>query len=174
MMKTVPGLHCFLIMTLLISGIFLGCSGDEPIGNIDPLPSRMSPYLSTERNAAWQAFENNNWTEPGKTAVIRSVKSPESGATFYADIDHERNIIKLKSVRDKYTSIIFYDPYQQASTGFETNSSYVQSKCSCGGNRFQLAVGLLYETGKSGDDFSKFILAGTCTLCNETRFLFVR
>ena len=162
-------------LLIILFFIFLSCCQKNPTEYPDfVLPEHLQGLLSLSDCDACSSLTMPDHTSPGSILIRRTVTHPELGSTFYVNIDFDRSIINLRPVRDKRESIVLYDPHHLISEKSELNTHYIQSRCTCGGNRFKLALGLVYPPDKSGDEFEQFILAGNCTLCGESRVLFIR
>jgi hypothetical protein len=168
-------MHFKLIPQLMII-ILLGCCvaacQKPPSSDDNFLPADMKTFLVTDPCDACSFLARSFSSSETEKVVIRGIKHPSLGQTFFVNLDHERKVIKLRPVKDMTEVFILYDPYNSASTGLEVSSQYEQAKCPCGGNRFNLALALRYSQKTNPDDFSRIILAGKCTLCGEERILF--
>ncbi len=135
------------------------------------IPESMRTYLSISDCPACEALKAS-WKPSDNTgSILLGVRHLTLGSTFFVNIDHERDIIKIKPVRDQHEVILFYDPFHNGSMGYETNSHYSQVRCTCGGFRFQLAVGFEYDL--SDDNVTKFVLGGRCTRCGKSRIIYI-
>ncbi|MBN1356833.1 hypothetical protein JXA40_11275 [bacterium] len=166
--KSGSALNIFLTAVFLLG---IGC-GDTtfPETVIDP-PGFIRPYFEHSRREACGILQFLDCRDPSQILLTGGIRHPEYGSTFFADIDHERNIVKLKSVRDRQDAFLLFDPDRQGSRSAETGSRYLQARCVCGGNRFILAAGICFPEGRP-EDYSRFVLAGKCTSCGMIRILF--
>jgi hypothetical protein len=160
------------LLFVTLSALIHGCSVQEKAVSLTGLPESVKPYLISKHHFD-RDFLQKTWTPPDAERMDwYGIQCGDLGETFHVDIDHDREIIKLKPVRDNRSVILFFDPMNRGEQGYETNSTYVQARCQCGGNRFFLAAGFGFTSGDT--IFSKIILVGKCTLCSESRMLFIR
>jgi hypothetical protein len=151
--------------------LFNSCKTDIP----DPttaLPQDYAAFLSLKACNNCEIFKESKLQSSYARILMCDIAHPQSGKTFYVNIDQTRKIVKLRSVRDVQEPFIFYDPSHSGSLGLEINSAYEQARCTCSGNRFTLSAAFCYELDKSPENFSKLIIAGTCTLCQKQKILF--
>jgi nitrite reductase/ring-hydroxylating ferredoxin subunit len=162
---------CFTLMFFFFGSVLISCSKPDNELHLDAFPEFLKSYAVTSPCDACSVLFETEWCDKEMTRNICGIRDPQHGSTFFVDIDFDRRIIKLKPVRDRRETILFYDPYHQGSKGMETNSHYRQARCPCGGNRFTLAAGVCCPEKKPGN-MIQFVLAGKCTHCGSGRILF--
>ena len=146
-----------------------GCNSIEsPIKS----PESFVEFIGSEYCPACTNLSELRINNPEFDVFIFGIESKQYGNTYFVNIDRDRDIIKLRSVRDRNESIILFDPNNLATKGHETGSNYIQPRCSDGINRFELAAAFIYEHGADRNNFDQFYLSGKCSMSEESRILY--